>query len=181
MWRDNNANSDDDDDGGEDDDDADIGFENVIGEHLLNGATSHKAGLCEGGQPANTNQMTGPRREVSRCFGQDSHSQSCFGGKLAAWRRDMCVPRIEKFVSLFTHSEYKGGQSAFPPAPWQLAVSHNKNNPHMMSSCQRPSQMDFHFANGCYSNVLYSHPNMKTHSPVNAPLSFTAVTGVTWL
>lgn len=39
-------------------------------------------------------------------------------------RRGVC-PKDRK-VWEFTHSEYKVGQSAFPPAPWQLVVWHSE-------------------------------------------------------
>lgn len=48
------------------DDNAEMDFSTVSNDYILNVATYHKAGLCEGGQPANTNQMTGPGCEVSR-------------------------------------------------------------------------------------------------------------------
>lgn len=49
--------------------------------HILIVVPSHKASLCDRGQPANANQMTGPRCEVSLpVLAGSSQSKSHAGG-----------------------------------------------------------------------------------------------------
>lgn len=67
----------------------------VSADHILNVATSHKAVLCDGGQPANTNQMTGPCCEVSCWFRLACTVQVVCWRQLADWRGN-CGPRRER-------------------------------------------------------------------------------------
>lgn len=71
------------------------GFWIASGDHILNVATSHNAGLCDGGQPANTNQMTGPRSEVSRCIWPAFSVLSRMLEAISCLERAVCVPRME--------------------------------------------------------------------------------------
>lgn len=104
------------------------GVLNVSADHILNVATSHKAGLCDGGQPANTNQMTGPCCEVSSWFGLAFKVRVVCCKQLAVWRDD-CGPRIESlgaqratahFIVETLSCLHKGGRDDWKGHSWWL-------------------------------------------------------------
>lgn len=103
----------------------------VSADHILNVATSHKAGLCDGGQPANTNQMTGPCCEVSCWFRLACTVQVVWWRQLTDWRGD-CVAQGEGvwepqsatalFIVETLSCLHKGGRDDWKGYSWWLVI-----------------------------------------------------------